>query len=131
MKILSTKAHGVLDYLMSILIIASPWIFNFTRGGDETWVPVIVGAAGIVYSLFTNYEMGAFRTLSMRSHLTLDMLAGAFLAVSPWVFGFNDYVYLPHLVFGLLEMGAALMTDPIVKSVNTHTSNADSFRTSH
>lgn len=113
MKVLSTKAHGVLDYLMGILLIAAPWIFNFNRGGAETWVPVVLGAGAILYSLLTNYEMGMVKSLSMRTHLNLDLLSGVFLAISPWIFGFNDFVYLPHLILGIAEVGAALMTDPV------------------
>ena len=113
MKVLSTKAHGILDYLMGVLLIAAPWVFDFARGGAETWVPVILGAGMILYSLLTNYEMGAMKTISMRSHLNLDMVSGAFLALSPWIFGFNDFVYLPHLIFGILEIGAALMTQTV------------------
>jgi hypothetical protein len=63
-----------------------------------------------LYSLFTDYEWGVARKLSMPTHLMLDLLSGAFLAASPWVFGFAEYVYLPHLIFGLLEMGVSLMT---------------------
>jgi hypothetical protein len=113
MKIISTKVHGVLDYFVGILLIAAPWIFNFARGGAETWIPVILGAGAIVYSLLTNYEMGLSKTLSMKTHLTLDMLSGIFLAASPWIFGFNDIVYVPHLIFGILELGVVLMTDPL------------------
>jgi hypothetical protein len=113
MRIISTKAHGVLDYLMGVLLIASPWLFGFAGGGAETWVPVILGAGAIVYSLITNYEMGAFKTISMRAHLNLDLMSGAFLAISPWFFGFNEYVYLPHLILGIAEIGAVLMTDPV------------------
>lgn len=58
----------------------------------------------------TDYELGVIKTLSMKTHLTLDMLSGIFLAASPWIFGFADDVYLPHLVFGLLEIGVVLMT---------------------
>ena len=116
MKIIGTKTHGYLDYIMGILLIASPWIFDFDRGGAETWVPVILGAGMILYSLFTDYELGMSRQISMRTHLTLDMAGGALLAVSPWLFGFADYVYVPHLVLGILEIGAALMT-------KTHPSN--------
>jgi hypothetical protein len=64
----------------------------------------------IVYSLLTDYELGASRTLSMRTHLTLDLVGGLLLAVSPWLFGFDDYVYIPHLVLGIAEIGASLMT---------------------
>jgi hypothetical protein len=110
MKLLSTKVHGYLDYLVGALLIAAPWIFDFDRGGAETWVPVILGAGAILYSLFTDYEMGVTSGISMRTHLTLDMLSGVILALSPWIFGFADYVYVPHLVLGILEIGAALIT---------------------
>lgn len=113
MKFISTKAHGILDYLMCTVLIASPWIFGFADGGAAMWVPIIVGASGIIYSLVTDYEYSATKKLSMRAHLWIDMLAGAFLAASPWIFGFSDFVYLPHLILGLAEIGAAICTDPV------------------
>lgn len=111
MRFISTKVHGVMDYLMGIVLIAAPWLLNFARGGAETWVPVILGAGVIVYSIFTNYELGLSRKLSMSTHLTLDLVSGIFLAISPWLFGFNEYVYVPHLVLGILEVGASLTTE--------------------
>jgi len=100
-----------MDYLMGALLIASPWLFNFARGGAETWVPVILGAGAIVYSLLTDYELGVSRSISMRTHLTLDMWSGILLAASPWLFAFNEYVFMPHLILGLLEIGASLVTE--------------------
>lgn len=122
MKLITTKVHGVLDYLMGVLLIASPWIFGFAGDGAETWVPVILGASTIVYSLLTDYELGVYRTMSMRSHLTLDFISGAFLAISPWVFGFKEYVFLPHLVLGLLEIGAVMLTELTPRSATHRTS---------
>jgi len=95
---------------MGALLIAAPWIFDFDRGGAETWVPVVLGAGIIVYSLLTDYELGASDQISMRTHLTLDLIGGALLAASPWIFGFADYIWQPHLIFGILEIGAALFT---------------------
>lgn len=46
----------------------------------------------------------------MPVHLLLDVASGALLAVSPWLFGFSDRVLWPHLILGLLEIGAGLMT---------------------
>ncbi|HEY9488916.1 MAG TPA: SPW repeat protein [Chryseosolibacter sp.] len=111
MRFLPTKVHGVLDYLMGILLIASPWIFDFARGEAETWVPVILGSAVIIYSLLTDYELGLSRNISMSTHLALDLWSGILLAASPWLFGFYEYVYLPHLIFGLLEVVASLVTE--------------------
>ena len=110
MRFLSTKVHGYLDYIVGALLIAAPWLFDFDRGEAETWVPVILGAGAIIYSLMTDYELGATRGISMRTHLTLDLMSGVLLAASPWIFGFADYVYVPHLVLGILEIGASVMT---------------------
>jgi hypothetical protein len=110
MRFIETKTHGYLDYMMGALLIAAPWIFDFDRGGAETWVPVILGIAMIGLALLTDYEMGASRKISMRTHLMIDLISGALLAASPWLFGFADYVWEPHLILGILEIGAALTT---------------------
>lgn len=120
MRFISTKAHGILDYLMCAVLIASPWIFGFAAGGYETWIPVIVGASGILYSLFTDYEYSASRKIPMITHLWIDGFAGGFLAASPWIFGFADYVYLPHLILGLAEIGAALCTHKVSSTEEAH-----------
>ena len=107
---MSTKTHGILDYVVGALLIVSPWLFGFAAGGAETWIPVILGAAALAYSLCTDYELGAVRIIPMSTHLTLDFLSGAFLAISPWLFGFAELVAMPHLFLGLFEMIAVLMT---------------------
>ena len=111
MLILSTKAHGILDYLVGIILIGAPWILGFADNGPETWVPVILGAGAIMYSLLTNYEMGVTKTISMRTHLALDIASGILLAASPWIFNFNDFVFLPHLILGLGEILVASITE--------------------
>lgn len=113
MKIISTKTHGVLDYLMGAFLIVSPWVFGFANGSPAQSIPVILGVIMIVMSLFTNYEAGLFKSISMRTHLTMDIMSGIFLLLSPWLFNFYEVVYLPHLILGLAEVGAALMTSSI------------------
>ena len=112
MRFLSTRIHGVLDYLMGALLIASPWLLGFADAPNEAavWVPVALGAGALVYSLLTDYELGLVRKIPMPTHLALDAGAGVLLAASPWLFGFAEWVWVPHLVLGLLEVGAALVT---------------------
>jgi hypothetical protein len=64
----------------------------------------------IVLALMTDYELAAVRKISMRTHLMIDLISGALLAVSPWLFGFADYVWQPYLIIGVLEVGVALFT---------------------
>ncbi|KAA2239938.1 hypothetical protein F0L74_27530 [Chitinophaga agrisoli] len=120
MSVIGTKTHGYLDYIVGVLLIAAPWVLNFDRGGIETWLPVILGASTILYSLLTDYELGLARVISMRVHLTLDFISGALLAVSPWLFGFEDYVWAPHLIVGLIELGVALLTTRVTGTERRH-----------
>ena len=120
MRFIPTGIHGVMDYLMAIVLIGVPFVVGFAPGyttglavdNAATYVPVVLGFGLIIYSLCTNYEVGILRVIPMRGHLALDALSGAFLAASPWIFGFADFVFVPHMVLGGIEIAAALLTDP-------------------
>jgi hypothetical protein len=113
MREISTRAHGVLDYLLGAVLIAAPWLLGFASDGPQTWVPVAVGALGLAYSLFTDYELGVIRRIQMPVHLWLDALGGLALAISPWLFAFDERVWLPHLVLGAMEIAVAFFTQTI------------------
>ena len=109
---LPTRIHGMLDYMVGALLIALPFLLGF-GGGAQTWVPVALGAAAIVYSLFTDYELGVWRTVPMSVHNLFDVAAGALLAASPWIFGFADEganVWAPLVVVGLAAIFLGLTT---------------------
>lgn len=110
MRFIPTKIHGLLDYLMGIALIISPFFFWTTEMGADFWVPFFLGTGMILYSVWTDYEWGAFRNIKMATHLNLDLGGGLLLAFSPWLFGFADLVFLPHLLFGLAEIAASLLT---------------------
>lgn len=111
MRFINTRVHGMMDYLMGVLLIISPWLFGFANGGAAQWVPIILGLGALLYSLMTDYELGLLKIISMKAHLMIDLVAGIFLAASPWLFGFADEVYLPHLILGIAEIGASVMTE--------------------
>ena len=64
-------------------------------------------------SLITDYELSLTKLIPMPVHLGVDAAGGLLLAASPWLFGFADRVYWPHLILGLVEIGAGLMTRTI------------------
>jgi hypothetical protein len=100
----------MIDYAVGALLILAPFILGFATGGAAMWVPIILGAAVILYSLLTDYELGLADAISMPTHLALDIGGGVLLAISPWLFGFSDVVWVPHLLVGLFEIGAGLTT---------------------
>lgn len=115
MNVIPTRIHGILDYSMALLLLATPWLFGFVDIGTnpKSVIPILLGIGTAAFSLFTDYEWGAIRAIPMKVHLGIDILAGLFLAASPWLFGFAGEVYLPHLILGILEIGAAILTSPV------------------
>jgi len=111
MRFISRKVHAVLDYIVGILLIAAPWLLNFSDIEAAKWTAVSIGALVLIMSFMTDYEGGGKKVLSMSTHLTMDVLAGLFLAASPWIFNFDEQVFLPHLIVGILEIGAGLFTE--------------------
>ncbi len=112
MRFLSTQIHGTFDYIAGAVLIVAPFIFGFATGGAAMWVPIILGAIVIGYSLMTDYESGISDSIEMRTHLGMDVIAAAILAVSPWLFGFSEVAWLPHLVLGLSGIVWSLVSEP-------------------
>ena len=117
MRLIPTKLHAGMDYAVGLLLIVAPWLFGFAdESTAATAISILAGLAMIGMSVLTDYEGGVLaRVIPMRTHLLSDAVLGAFLAVSPWLFGFADEgtnAWLPFLVIGLGELGSAAMTDP-------------------
>lgn len=110
MRFVPTRIHGVADWLLGALLIALPWILGLDRSSAEGQVPMALGVAGLVVTFFTDHEVGIVRRIPMSGHLLVDGLSGAFLTASPWLFGFADRVWMPHVILGITEVIAALVT---------------------
>jgi len=110
MRFLPTSLHGAIDYLWGIALITTPWIFGFTDVTAAKWVAIAFGAGAILYSALTAYELGLLKLLPMSLHLILDGIGGILLAASPFLFGFSDQVFWPHVLFGLFSVAASLVT---------------------
>ena len=106
---INSKVHGYVDYMMGILLILFPLIFDLPEGIAST-LPVVLGAGTIIYSLVTDYELGLVNLIPLKVHLIIDILAGVLLAAAPWLFDFAEVIYLPFLIAGILELIVALST---------------------
>ena len=114
MRFLPTRVHGFLDYIVGVALIAAPWIFQFSEYRAATVVPIVLGIGLILYSVLTDYELGLARVLPMAMHNLFDIVAGIFLAASPWIFGFADEsanVWVPHVIVGIAVIVLGLVTE--------------------
>jgi hypothetical protein len=108
---INTRMHGVIDYLMGLGLILVPFLFNFgEQSSAALWVPVALGIVVLLASLITRYELSVAKVIPMQLHLLADVFVGLVLAASPWLFGFADQMWVPHVVLGILEVGIALLT---------------------
>jgi drug/metabolite transporter (DMT)-like permease len=113
MRFIPTKFHAPLDYIVGVALIAAPWIFQFSDVTAAAVVSIVLGLGLIAYSLLTDYELGVWKVAPMAVHNLIDVVAGAFLAASPWIFGFADEsanVWMPYVVVGLAAIFLGLTT---------------------
>jgi hypothetical protein len=117
MRFIPVDVHNIMDYIYAVLIIAAPWLFGFARGGAETYTAVAAGILVLLMALFTNYRYSMVKVIAFNTHLTLDLVIGIFVLVSPWLFGFSDYVYIPHVTFGIIAIVTSLTSKKFVNYV--------------
>jgi drug/metabolite transporter (DMT)-like permease len=113
MRFIPTRYHAPLDYIVGAVLIVGPWIFQYSDSGAATAVSITLGAGLILYSLFTNYELGVWKVAPMAVHNLIDIVAGALLAASPWIFDFADEgtnAWLPFVVIGVAAIFLGLTT---------------------
>jgi hypothetical protein len=113
LRFIPTSVHGLIDHGIAPTLIAAPAIFDLPDASPEGLVPRIVGAVEAIYSNLTDYEMSLKNVVPMPVHLALDGVGGAALALVPQVTGARKRGvrhWLPHLGFGLFEVGMALCT---------------------
>ena len=113
MRFIPTRFHAPLDYIVGAGLIGAPWLLQFSDHTAPTVISVVLGAGLILYSLFTRYELGVLKVAPMAVHNLIDIVAGALLAASPWLFGFADEgpkVWVTFMVVGAAAIFLGLTT---------------------
>ncbi|MBU4530914.1 MAG: hypothetical protein KUA37_14115 [Desulfomicrobium sp.] len=108
---IDTRTHGIIDYVSGFLLLVAPYLFSFATGGIEQWLLQLIGASIIVMTLITRYELSIAKIIPLKVHLGVDLISGVLLVASPWLFGFDDVIWWPHLLVGLMEVAVLLMTN--------------------
>ena len=111
MKVLSTRVHGVIDYISVITLFTLPRVLGASDRVTMLFTVMAIGT--LLYSLATRYELGVAKVLPMRAHLLLDLMSGALFLALAILWG--DAPQLDRIlmgVMGMFEIGASLITNP-------------------
>ena len=98
MKIISSKLHGVLDYIVVIFLLASPTIFKME--GMLCNFTYALAAVHFLLTILTRFELGIIKVIPLPLHGIIEFFVSIALAlVSFWfnrngnALGFYFYLY--------------------------------------
>lgn len=109
MKPISTKQHGVVDYLFSGTLYGLRRALGPTDAVARLLTASSLG--GVAMASVTRYELGLVKLLPMKTHIALDLVLSPLLAAVPFVFPDERTTVKATLVgAGVVGTAAALLT---------------------
>jgi hypothetical protein len=98
-------AHGIYEYLLGVLFIASPFLFDYDSAAG-TGIAIAVGVALIVLAATSADSTALVRRIPGMVHVTIDVLLAIFLIAAPFLLGFDGEAAPRNffLVFGVAHL---------------------------
>jgi hypothetical protein len=88
-KIISPGAHAVLDYGVAATYLGLAAQYR-NRNRAAAGLAAANGAMVLALALMTDYPGGVFRTVSFKTHRTMDWIQAALAGFGPLVLGFHN-----------------------------------------
>lgn len=110
MKLINSKMHGILDYVLVFMLSITSFIFNFEEDSIHCRLLMITGLLVLLVSLLTDFEFFLVKIFPFKTHLMLDILLGIFLATSPFFFNLTGFSIVPHITLGILIISLGIAT---------------------
>jgi hypothetical protein len=109
---ISPNTHAMIEPLMAVLIIVSPWLFGFSDVSDAKTICIIVGIVMLLAGAMTQWRYSLVKLIPLRTHFMTDLLLAAVLILTPFIFGFSDEGGATRfmIIVGVLEAITALST---------------------
>ncbi len=111
MKIISSKFHGILDYLTVIFLFAAPTLFKM-EGSLSTFTYVLAGIH-LLLTGFTNFEVGIFKVIPFRIHGLIEVVVSVALTAAAFWFNTNDSElgFYSYIILAVVILVVFLLTD--------------------
>jgi hypothetical protein len=114
MKPLTAQPHGVLDYLVGLLLLISPWLLQFDDVSSTARITMVtLGIIVLGLSLVTDYPLGVIKIVPFRVHGIIETIGALFLLVSPWLLGFSEVTTATYfaVVVAIAYLGVIALTN--------------------
>ena len=79
MKIISPKLHAIIDYIVVVVLLASPTFFGFT--GLLAQFTYALGIIHLLLTLLTNFSGGIIKLIPLPLHGLIEFVVGVVLII--------------------------------------------------
>ena len=87
MRVIGIWSHGVIDYLMVIILAIAPSVAGFT--GQQATICYVLALLHFLLTIITRFPLGVVKVLSFTLHGSLEFIIGLLLIILPWLAGFS------------------------------------------
>ena len=101
----SAKLGDLANLILGMILFFSPWLFGLSAGAQWQTASII----GIFVAVSSIAALAAFAVWEE----WLNLIAGLALIVSPWLLGFDQQVWIPHVVIGAVLVLLAIFSHTI------------------
>jgi hypothetical protein len=87
MRVIGIWSHGVIDYLMVIILAIAPSVAGFT--GRQATICYVLAVLHFLLTFVTRFPFGVLKVLSFTLHGSVELLVGVLVIILPWLAGFS------------------------------------------
>jgi len=111
LRSLGAVSHGIIDYLMVIILAIGPGVAGFT--GKQAMFCYLLAALHFAMTVLTRFPLGAMKIIGFPLHGAIEALVAILLIVLPWIANFAAGVKSRNffVAIGLLIGLIALLTN--------------------
>lgn len=103
MKVINSKAHGILDYLTVVFLFLSPTLFGMD--GTLATITYTLGVVHLLLTILTAFEFGFIKVIPFRIHGIIEIIVAIALGIVAYWFhtlenmlGFYFYLALAIVI---------------------------------
>ena len=103
MRTIGAWSHGIIDYVVFILLITGPSVAGFA--GRQATIAYILAVLLFALTILTRFPLGVVKVIGFGTHGVIEFLLGILLLVLPWIANFargvhsrNFYVAMALLI---------------------------------
>ena len=111
MRPIPVPVHALVDYPLAIAMMLAPGGFGFARSGSAEDLGIrAVGAALLLLSVLTRYDLGLFPVFSMRAHRNVEVGFAVALLAAAFLGGFSTRGAVVYFTFGVIQLLLSVLT---------------------